>query len=259
MVCMELNIQKHNIAIVVVMSLTIFIGIIIHYYINIGFTEMRAQSPLIGNEVIFLLIEISILGSCGTVYFALRTHYLLLQFEKQKQSLYEVQRQSDIDVVSGLKNRNALTRFAQEVDMQNKLVSVLVCDIDGLKIINDTLGHAAGDILIYQAAKVLVQICPINSHVFRTGGDEFLVFIEKILPENYLDDLHYSIKKCITSYNCHKTNVPLSMSIGFAVSSDELSSFLQVTKKADFNMYQEKRSCKEKVYQSIRTALLEKN
>lgn len=248
------NIRKHNSH----MAILAFLLLLLCFLIDTGLEELDTRMFFTDIDVIRLLIAVSIFGSFGTAFFALTTHHLLEQVQKQKQHLYEVRRQSDLDTVSGLKNRNALTRLAQQISEQKKLVSVLVCDIDGLKIINDTLGHAAGDIAIQQVAQILTQVCPINSQVFRTGGDEFLILIQGILLQTDLEKLYYLIKKQMASYNCQQVNVPLSMSIGFAVSSDELSSFWQVAKQADFNMYQEKRSCQEKVYQSIHAALLGK-
>ncbi len=62
-------------------------------------------------------------------------------------------------------------RFAQEIEKRGDSVSIIVCDIDGLKIINDTLGHMAGDKIIRKAAEILKAAYSCDAHIFRIGGD----------------------------------------------------------------------------------------
>lgn len=167
----------------------------------------------------------------------------------------ELQIRSDYDVVSSLKNRNSFASIAQQIEKQNTPVSVLVCDIDGLKIINDTLGHMVGDTIIRKAAEVLRETSPVNAQIFRMGGDEFLVLIQKILSEGELKSIQKLIKKNVEKYNCQQPKLPLSMSIGFATTAYDLTRLWEVVKQADHNMYQEKRICQGKVHNNIRAAL----
>lgn len=104
-------------------------------------------------------------------------------------------------MLSGLKNRNSFIRFAQQIEKRGDSVSVMVCDIDGLKIINDTLGHLAGDEIIRKPAAVLQDTCPNNATIFRMGGDKFLVIIQEALSIRVLENLHDSIKSNIAIYN----------------------------------------------------------
>ncbi len=81
------------------------------------------------------------------------------------------------DKLTGAYNRNALEEVRTEYDYKTVWVSII--DIDNLKRINDTHGHAAGDIIIAKVAKQLMEFSP---DTVRLGGDEFLMLSEKEPP-----------------------------------------------------------------------------
>lgn len=135
----------------------------------------------------------------------------------------------------------------------------MVCDIDGLKIINDTLGHIAGDKIIQKAAKILKMAFPTGAEIFRIGGDEYLAIIEEVLTETQITMIQQKINQMIDQYNVTELSIPLSMSFGFACSSPSLCAFEEVVKQADYAMYQEKRACQDKVYRYLTAALTPNN
>lgn len=133
---------------------------------------------------------------------------------------------------------------------QENKVAIMVCDIDGLKIINDTLGHMAGDLIIQKAAEILKSALPIGTEIFRIGGDEYLAIIEEGIENKQFVGVQDTINEMINQYNAMNPPIPLSMSVGFACSSDNLYTFEDVVKQADCAMYQEK-ACHDKVYRSF--------
>lgn len=115
-----------------------------------------------------------------------------------------------------------------------------MCDINGLKIVNDTMGHAAGDRLIKEACSL---ICEYFTHgaVYRIGGDEFVV----ILQEKGFD----SLKDVITEINhVIEENVKKKktvVSIGYSELTPDDQLVHDVFERADQMMYQRKQQLKQ--------------
>lgn len=91
---------------------------------------------------------------------------------------YEKARHDDL---TGIRNKNAYSEFEKQLDQQIKCgkdieFAIALCDVNGLKTVNDTQGHKTGDMYIRDAAKL---ICGTFEHspVFRVGGDEFVVIL----------------------------------------------------------------------------------
>lgn len=164
------------------------------------------------------------------------------------------------DPITGLYNRvyfeEAISRLEEA---QTTPVGVVVCDLDGLKLINDTLGHMRGDKLLFTAARILDE-CMTSGHdiVARVGGDEFAV----LMPYSNMDSVQHTyrcIQEAISTYNSTNADLPLSLSIGTAVKTDKSLSLTEVFKEADNNMYREKlhhsQSNRSAIVQTLATAL----
>lgn len=144
------------------------------------------------------------------------------------------------DPVTGLYNR---LYFEEEMDRlkdgRHSPVGVIVCDLDGLKLINDTLGHAAGDELLRATAAVLRNSFRSSDVVSRIGGDEFAMLLP--LADWQATSLSCQrIREAIDAYNLTCPTVPISLSIGMAVKFDSTHSMVDTFKEADNNMYREK-------------------
>ena len=102
---------------------------------------------------------------------------------KNKKTMHELFVLAYTDQLTQCYNRNMLEEFRKELDtVNNKRLFVTIVDIDGLKEINDTYGHLAGDDCIKQIALTLSKRSEV---IFRLGGDEFLLFNPEPI---YLDD-----------------------------------------------------------------------
>lgn len=158
------------------------------------------------------------------------------------------------DPLTGLYNR---TYFEEEMNrMQSGRcypIGLLVCDIDGLKLINDTLGHDSGDRLIISASRAIKRGFRESDVVARVGGDEFAILLPNA-PPSAVENASQRINAAIDEYNAGQNVPPLSISCGFAVGMKPSTSMIDLFREADNNMYREKRDRR----QIIRSLILQR-
>ena len=163
----------------------------------------------------------------------------------QETEMQALRRLSEYDRLSGLKNRNAFLRCALQEG--HAAVTVLACDIDGLKLVNDTLGHWAGDRLIRRTAAVLREVCPAEAQAFRIGGDEFLLLLPQSVPAEREQQLQQSVLEGVQRHNALYGEIPLSLSVGVASQVAGGGSLEEAVRRADYYMYEQKRDGHKKV------------
>ena len=112
----------------------------------------------------------------------LLTVYLAVEISNH-QLMDRLEEMSTSDALTGLRNRAALLRRMESMDSGSSF-GVINLDLNGLKIVNDTKGHDAGDRLLVAAAEMLKKIF-YAPDIFRTGGDEFIVLIPGITRESF--------------------------------------------------------------------------
>ncbi len=156
----------------------------------------------------------------------------------------KLKEQSIHDTLTGVYNRTYLDEYIQELKLRNQYpISVISADCDNLKLINDTYGHMAGDKYICLCVEMMQKILPENSSIFRTGGDEFIVFLPKTSAEETQNFIEM-MKQNFSAYTVK--NLSLSVSFGYAVASDENESIVKLIKISDNDMYQDKRKKKNR-------------
>ncbi|MGE5381513.1 MAG: PAS domain S-box protein [Methylocystaceae bacterium] len=163
------------------------------------------------------------------------------------------------DLLTSLYNRTFFEeQIAQLESGRNKSVGIMICDLDGLKLVNDTLGHTAGDLLLKKTGEILRSCFLIDDIIARVGGDEFAVLLPQANPE-ILEQRAQEIQKLINQYNEENLHLPLSISIGTAVYKNAEMSLRDVYKEADNNMYRFKlnnsKSARNAVVQTLMKAL----
>lgn len=151
---------------------------------------------------------------------------------------------SEHDSLTGLYNRAYFDGILERLHAEGACpVSLVVADLDGLKKVNDTLGHHMGDLLIQKAAQVLQQGLEPQGILARIGGDEFVM----ILPGTDADQAAAAIARirgALEAFNQRDPLFPIAFSLGVATASHP-SALMGALRQADHAMYQEKRARKE--------------
>jgi len=145
------------------------------------------------------------------------------------------------DQLTGLYNR---TYFEDELDRLNKSreypITLISVDLDGLKLVNDTVGHEQGDRLLMNCANILRKSLRRSDILARVGGDEFVA----ILPRTDYkggEEITARIHSMVNSSNqAYQDQLPLSISLGYATADKPNKPLRKVFKEADDLMYRAK-------------------
>ncbi len=138
---------------------------------------------------------------------------------------------SNADLLTGVLNRNALNDKLDELNRDHMSVGILYADINGLKTVNDTKGHSAGDTLIKRSAGTLIQVFD-RQYIYRAGGDEFIVIMEGRTRDDFLSRVHEL--KTILSHTKE-----FSMALGCEY-TEHCTDIEKMIRRADAAMYSDK-------------------
>lgn len=172
---------------------------------------------------------------------------LRIRIIRSEKELVDVKSIAYVDLLTGVRSRHAYGDRVASIDVTIKMgemnpFGIVLCDLNGLKFVNDTQGHQAGDEYIRTACRVICELYD-HSPVFRLGGDEFVVLLEN---RDY--EKRDELLARLNDYN--EKNIGTSqptIAAGMAT-FDELrdASVHDVLKRADARMYEHKRAFKER-------------
>lgn len=188
-------------------------------------------------------------------------HAMCRDISDRKQMEEKLQFLSYHDQLTGLYNRRffeeELIRLDQEIYYP---LTITMADINGLKLINDSFGHAAGDEYIKKVAKVMTEGAGATDVVCRLSGDEFII----LSPNKTIEEVKKIVDK-IKELAVNETvrSVNVSISFGYCSKDSLMESMIEVLKKAEDYMYKKKLfespSMRGKTISTIITTLHEKN
>lgn len=168
--------------------------------------------------------------------------------DRLARQIEKIRSQAYIDGLTGLHNRTSYEDYLQTLEKKignvpRLVFTVVVFDINQLKIINDDYGHEKGDMLISSVANDLIEAFP-GDRLFRIGGDEFVAILDDPDPSPKLDALRAIIaRKNAESPILHDQNFDVGVSMGSATFDwQKDKSYIDVFNRADVAMYADKRA-----------------
>ena len=156
------------------------------------------------------------------------------------------------DPLTGLSNRllldDRLEHAINHAERFNKCISLIFCDLDNFKPINDTYGHSVGDEILKRVGNSLQDILRKDDTVCRFGGDEFVILVEDLNSFEYLDEILRRVNElthtpCVIDGN----TISIGMSIGASIYPDDGVTPEALINAADTAMYRAKNSGKNRI------------
>lgn len=168
---------------------------------------------------------------------------------------------SEVDMLTGLYNRYSFEEKIKELNSAQHLpLGIIMGDVNGLKLVNDTLGHLEGDELLKSISKILKEVCEEKGLAFRWGGDEFMLLIPNC-TEAQCEEIMSEIE-----HKCMKADsklIQLSISLGEVVKFHRDEDIYRCIKRVEEKVYRhkllQKKSIKSSIMNSLVKTLEEKN
>ena len=192
--------------------------------------------------------EIAFKGGFSEFRHLSRSYNKLLKRHRELEA--ELRNNAQTDVLTGLPNRLALNYYIASLNSAANMESSVVIvsfDVNDLKLINDSRGHASGDELLRSASECIINTFGVGngSNCFRFGGDEFAAFLSGVTQEE--------VDSMVKKFKLSQVRYGVSIAVGYsyaekisATTADDL--FYQ----ADLNMYADKAACKGITLEELR-------
>ena len=162
----------------------------------------------------------------------------------------KIEYERDHDVLTGLYNRIAFKREVtayMKKESKDKVAAFLMWDLDSLKYVNDTFGHEVGDKYIQMAADSIDKFSKYGGVTGRIGGDEFTAFIGGFQTKDEIRQLINKVKRDFEAMEIELPNgetKPMRASMGVAWYPQDSTKYEEISKYADYAMYEVKKTTK---------------
>ncbi len=161
-------------------------------------------------------------------------------FTEKKERQAKIEYLSYHDYLTGLYNRRFFEEELKRLDTERNLpITLVMADVNGLKLANDAFGHAIGDELLRKVAEVMKEKCRADDIIARIGGDEFMF----LLPKTDSDEAEIIVQRINATLVQEKINsIALSVSFGWETKRETAEEMTTIYKKAEDYMYRRKLS-----------------
>lgn len=178
---------------------------------------------------------------------------------KQREYEEEILKLSYFDTLTNLQNRRSLQEHIRTLTNNNKMFSAVVCDINGLKIVNDAFGHSSGDELLTTVGQLLKSKFQETGFVFRMGGDEFTVLAIETTKAETIKIMELVVRE-LDKKRIKGLNYSLSYGVADRSDNDKVEEVIRI---AEEEMYKHKlfetASYRSNFIKTILQSLHEKN
>ncbi|MFT8323315.1 MAG: sensor domain-containing diguanylate cyclase [Bacillus sp. (in: firmicutes)] len=184
----------------------------------------------------------------------------IIDISERKKLEEELRTLAFTDHLTDLSNRKALDRHLTKAIARSKRhnhqLAIMFIDLDDFKLVNDTLGHSAGDVLLMEAADRFHATIREEDYIARIGGDEFIIVIEETNRDEMNKITKRIIDKVSKPYFIEQTTASITLSIGISLYPDDSEEQDGLIAHADKAMYMAKEKGKNQYhfYSSVQDA-----
>ncbi len=220
------------------------------WQISVSTLDDKYSVLMYGSAAVVLIVLLTLSVSFGVGFYA---HRLKVSEQLVKEKTRSIEIQATQDELTGLLNRKALSGQIDSLQSQVKAkqsdgFSILFIDLDRFKIVNDSMGHLIGDLVLQEVANRLKKNIRKEDICFRFGGDEFVVCLPNQVEKRVIQDLCQRFSELLSRpYNIHGQTCHLGASIGVSIVTSSTKPLASILREADTAMYKAKKSGAEKI------------
>ncbi|CEI74139.1 MULTISPECIES: HD domain-containing phosphohydrolase [Romboutsia] len=211
-----------------------------------------------GREIIEETIKVPVIDEQGQVWGIVGISSDVTEKTELKEKLMKL---SFTDSLTGVYNRACFEEKKEELNnIEHLPIGVIMGDVNGLKVINDTFGHLEGDRLLKEMAKILKSVTREEDFIFRWGGDEFVILIPNCDEQKCEEAISKIIDECEKGdFNLIDMSISLGSSIKNCLGEDIYTNLQEAEEKLYRQKLLNSKSVRNSIIFSLNKSLQEKN
>ncbi|NLC43939.1 MAG: diguanylate cyclase [Clostridiales bacterium] len=182
---------------------------------------------------------------------------IILDITEKKMQEYQIADLKDHDLLTGLYNRSFMEQEIIRLDHPEFLpLSIAICDIDGLRMVNDAYGHVEGDKLIVKASRLIQNSLSGDYVLGHSGGGEFVIYLPR-RDKKAMYQLKEEMKVIFENYNkCNNSGPTISISVGNSTKETEDQDIQDVIKVTEKHLNRRKLLNQNSSYSTIVSSIM---